>query len=319
MKKRSAVRNSKDIIDEVVETGTDIAGHIYEVPASVFSEGLTTALDLKDAVKKQVGLNPAKQKGQPVYVYRWNNGKWRYFMTLRPEREAEWARYVRLSQQQPNRYRIVRSKMNGNGRERRNPQEGADEMYEAFHGREPGQEVVIEKEFHEHTHLSGLGDLVEVWIETPTGLLVQIAFPERDRPILSSNENGTQLFIEGGNQSVALDKFEMNGPDWIKERMVLGRFAEPSATLEAMQKGQLERGSKYNPWNISYLTEKDFDKFESIIYQHDLGEPDEGEPKSARREPPYLEYEPRNVQLYVTGGQYRIRKPMFETSPGIEN
>ena len=306
--RRNPVRRpNRDVIDTAVGTGMDIAGQIYEVPSALFTKGVQTSLSLKDAVKRKIGLNPSKQNGEPAYVYRWNNGEWQYFMTLRPTNEGEWARYVRLAQQQPDRYRIVKTRMNtrqSNRRNRRNPQGESDAMYESFHGCPSSQDVIVEREIHEHEHLAGLGDLVEVHIETPTGLVAHIQFPEGNRPLLSTSEDGKQLYIEGGDQKMDLKALGMNGPDWVKDRMVLGCFAEPEGKRKH---------------NIAYLTEKDFDDFEPIIYEHDLGEPNEGESKTERREAPYLEYEPRNVQLYITGGQYQIKTPVFETSPGIEN
>lgn len=296
-------RTNPDVIDQAVDTGMEITGHIYEVPASIFEQGVKTALDLKDALKTHIGLNPAKQNGQPVYVYRWQNNEWQYFMTLQPANEAEWARYVRLSQQQPERYRIVRTRANKARRgAKRNPADEAAEMFEKFHGKASTKETIITEERHEHEHTAEIGPLVECWIETPTGLIAQIRFNENDRPLLTTSEDGTQLFIKGGDQDVNLKALQMDGKDWVKDRMILGRFAEPQGKRK---------------FNISYLCEKDFDDFELIEYQHDLGEPPEGERK--RREPPSLEFEPRNQLLYVTGGQYRIKKPVFGTSPGIEN
>jgi len=315
---KARCRYNPDIIDQAVHTGSDIASMVYEVPTSLLHEGVVTTLDLKDAVKHELGLNPSSHQA-PLYIYRWSNGEWRYFATIRPNRPAEWTRWVRRAQQMPDRYRIVRSKFNAMQARRKNPQDESDAMYEAFHGTPSTEQVIVEKEFHEHEHLAALGDLVECWIETPTRLLACIRFGERDRPLLSSNEEGTQLFIEGGDQEVDLKVLGMNGENWVKDRMVLGCFALPSATLEYEQRDGGNKVHHYHSWNIAYLTRKDFDQFEDVIYQHDLGEPDEGERKNERREPPYLEYEPRNSQLYVTGGQYHIERPAFQTSPGIEN
>ncbi len=169
---------------------------------------------------------------------------------------------------------------------------------------------------HEHEHLAAVGDLAECWIVTPTGLLVQLAFEENDRPILAINEEGSQLYIEGGDQSVALADSEMDGENWQKDRMVLGTFAEPSDELEKEQRKLLEKGEKYDPWNLAYVTQKDFDQFETIQYQHDLGE---GNSKRDRKESPLLAHDPVNEQLYIEGGQYIVNQPVFGTSPGIEN
>jgi hypothetical protein len=126
---------------------------------------------------------------------------------------------------------------------------------------------------------------------------------DTDIPYLASSEDGRQLYIEGGDQSVDLAAFQMDGDNWVKDRMVLGQFSEPEPGATHTNK------KRY--WNIAYQTRKEFDKFEDVIYQHDLGED--------TRDRPYLEYEPRNKKLYVAGGRYYIKQPMMGTSPGIEN
>jgi hypothetical protein len=56
--------------------------------------------------------------------------------------------------------------------------------------------------------------------------------------------------------------------------MVIGQFSAPGVDL---------RDKKPAKWNIGYQTEKDFDNFEQILYQHDLGE----ENQSTARKPEY--------------------------------
>lgn len=187
---------------------------------------------------------------------------------------------------------------------RRNPEASADALYESFHGKPATHEIVIESEVHEHERLAVLGRAVEVWIETPTNLLAHIEFSQdesEDPVILSSSEDGKQLYFEGGDQEVDLAGLKMDGADWIKDRMVLGRFAAPDP------KGKKDRRKH----NLTYLTAKAFDDFQPILYQHDLGE--------VTGERPMLEYEPRNKHLFISGGQYFIKQPLFGISPGIEN
>ena len=299
--KRNPKKGGPDVVDRAVSTGMDIWGDIYEVPYSLFAKGVQTSLQLKDAVKKKIGLNPESHQA-PLYLYLLDGDDWKLWRAITPGRDEEWKDSVKAAMENPASCWIVRP--TASARRKRNSQSASDGMYESFHGRPSSQDVIIKREIHEHEHLAGLGDLVEVWIETPTGLIAQIEFPERDRPILSTSEDGTQLFIEGGDQTVDLKALGMAGKEWVKDRMVLGCFARPEGKRKH---------------NISYFTQKDFDDFEDIIYEHDLGEANEGQPKTARREAPYLEYEPRNALLYITGGQYRIKKPLFQTSPGIEN
>ena len=192
-------------------------------------------------------------------------------------------------------------------RSRRNPEELAAEAYKRFHGRPSTEEILIEEEVHYHKDLATLGVLAAVVFDTPLGDRVTLEFDSDDgKPIpwLCMSEDGCQLFIEGGDQSIDLKAIGMDGKDWHKERMVLGKFSEPEPKRR---------------WNLAYITEKDFDAYETIRYEHDLGEPDEGEPKSHRREAPTLEFEPINKKLFISGGQYKISLPIFSTSPGIEN
>ncbi len=188
---------------------------------------------------------------------------------------------------------------------RRNPAPSAAGLYESFHGKPATEELVIEEEVHEHEHLAVLGRLVECWIETPTGLLAQIEFDQDDdsNPVmLCSSEDGKQLYIEGGDQTVDLGSLKMDTDEWKKDRMVLGQFAAPDPS---------SKGPKRRKHNLGYMTKKDFDKLEEILYLHDLGE-DTG----VR---PYLEFDTRNNRLHVSGGQYFIEQPLVGTSPGIEN
>ena len=179
---------------------------------------------------------------------------------------------------------------------RRNPEDAADEFFEKFHGVPPTETVLIENELHYHEHVAGLGRLTEVWIETESGLLAHITFDPEQMPYLSSSEDGKQLFIDGGDEELDLKGLKMDGEEWVRDRMVIGRFAAPDGKRKH---------------NITYQTRKEFDKFELIDYQHDLGE------ETGLR--PMLEYEPRNQKLYISGGQYRIEIPVFGISPGIEN
>ncbi len=192
----------------------------------------------------------------------------------------------------------------GAGGVRSNPESSAAALYESFHGKPSTEELLITEDVHSHEHLAVLGRAVECWIDTPTGLRACIEFDQNDEePIfVCSAEDGRQLYIEGGDQAVDLASLKMDGEEWRKDRMVLGQFSEPEPKAA---------GKKPRKHNLTYNTKKDFDQFETIDYQHDLGE------ETGVR--PYLEYDPRNQHLYITGGQYFISQPLLETSPGIEN
>jgi hypothetical protein len=205
-------------------------------------------------------------------------------------------------------------KVKANPRTRRNSAEAADYAYQKFHGREPGEAVFLEDEEHVHEHLAVAGLLLELRVDLVTGYEALLTF-EDDPPFLCITEDGQQLYIEGGSQAIDLKELHFDDKKWIKDRMIIGQFSPPG--------DDLRDGSKAK-WNIGYQTEKDFDQFEEILYQHDLGEETSINGKSSRvreedRVRPFLEYEPRNERLYITGGKYWINLPLIGTSPGIEN
>jgi len=185
-----------------------------------------------------------------------------------------------------------------------NPAADADSAFESFHGEPSSETVIIEDEIHEHEHLWTCGRLMQICVNTQTGMYLELDWegrPDGEIPYLACSEDGRQLYIEGGDQELDLEAISMDTERWLKDRMVIGEFAPK------------ERGREYN---ITYRTKKDFDGFEEIDYQHELGESSKELRNPAA---PFLEYEPRNKKLYITGGQYIIKKPMFGTSPGIEN
>jgi len=187
---------------------------------------------------------------------------------------------------------------------RRNPAADADSAFESFHGEPSSETVIIEDEIHEHEHLWTCGRLMQICVNTQTGMYLELDWegrPDGEIPYLACSEDGRQLYIEGGDQELDLEAISMDTDRWLKDRMVIGEFAPK------------ERGREYN---ITYRTKKDFDGFEETDYQHELGESSKELRNPAA---PFLEYEPRNKKLYITGGQYIIKKPMFGTSPGIEN
>lgn len=106
--------------------------------------------------------------------------------------------------------------------------------------------------------------------------------------LLCANESGSQLYLVGGDQTIDLDALKFSEIEQAKELITIGEC-----------------------YFVSYLTQKDFDKFETIVYEHELGE------ESGVL--PTLIYDRLNQRLLLSGGEYHIERPMFETSPGIEN
>jgi hypothetical protein len=214
------------------------------------------------------------------------------------DRDAWWKRMA--ERREISESKVRRRKMRG----RNNPAADADTAFESFHGEPSGETVIIEDQIHEHEHLWVCGRLIEMFVVTQTGFLFELAFDEDDAPYLCCSEDGRQLYIEGGDQEIDLAGIEMDDERWLKDRMVIGTFASKQ-----------DFGGKQKH-NITYRTKKDFDGFEEVDYQHELGESSKELRNPAA---PFLEYEPRNKKLYITGGQYIIKKPLFGTSPGIEN
>ena len=259
--RKSHRRNGPDVIDQAVGTGMDLSdqmyGLLYGVPYSFFQKGVQTSLQLKDAVKKKLGLNPQA-------VRRLKNGS------------------------------VVALK--------RNSAEDAEQMFQKFHGNEPEKVLEIEYEIHEHENLAALGALVSVVIDTPTGYRATFGFGDAvskeqidleealslDTVWLCTSEDGKQLYFEGGDQSIDLASIDMDTDKWLKDSMVLGTLIE-----------------------VTYRTRKKFDSFKLTDYYHELGE--------ETGVMPALTYDPNSVHLYVTGGQYKIKKPLIGVSPGIEN
>jgi len=117
-------------------------------------------------------------------------------------------------------------KLNGAKRRRnpKNPADSASQLYEGFHGKP--SEIWVESitPIHEHKYLAALGELVSLDIITPTGRRVTVkGFEAGGQPaLLCSNEKRTQMFVEGGDQTVDLDTFGIRAP--IHESEVLGEL-----------------------------------------------------------------------------------------------
>lgn len=105
---------------------------------------------------------------------------------------------------------------------------------------------------------------------------------------LASNEEGTQLYIIGGDQSLDLPGLNINGAQADKELVTIGQVT-----------------------NVVYHTHKIFDgEREEYDYTHKLSEDTHGPL-------PVLIYDRINQQLKLSGGVYHIPRPLMDTSPGI--
>jgi hypothetical protein len=158
---------------------------------------------------------------------------------------------------------------------RSNPADGAAEMYETFHGVPSESETVITEEIQYHGNLAELGTLVEIKVETLSGYRAVLNF-DSDPPLLCSSEDGKQLYIRGGDQSLDLSALHMDGDEWVRDSMVIGPITE-----------------------FTYRTKKEFDGLKKLEYFHKAGE------ESGVR--PDLIYDVLNKQVSVSGGQYEVR------------
>lgn len=155
---------------------------------------------------------------------------------------------------------------------KRNPVEAAAALSEAFHGRPAHRITEYSEELHEHDVLADLGALVEIKLKYPSAT---IRFDPGVR--LASSEDGAQLFIERGDQSIDLSAaFPECDPS--KEKVILGEV-----------------------FKLTYATAKYHLGKEDKIpgpYEHMLAE--EGGSR------PLLVYDTRNQKLELVGGTYHI-------------
>ena len=148
----------------------------------------------------------------------------------------------------------------------------AEERYQRFHGRPSEQLVKVRTTLHSHDVLAGIGDLRKLKIKSANGhWKVTVKFL-KPYPILSMNEAATQLYIEGGDQSVDLRDFGIKTPH---EKEVLGQVTD-----------------------VWYFTRKDHLRPEdggTAIYHHKFG-----------KIKPTMVYDVPNQLMEFAGGGYTI-------------
>ena len=207
------------------------------------------------------------------------------------------------------------------GRNRKNPVSAAEKTFEEFHGI-PSQEVIeYQTQHHYHSVTASIGKLIclqlidvngkpldiicEGWSwHGPKSELAQGAKmaktsgwdfdPEtkiEDIVMLTTAEDGKQLFIQGGDQKIDVKSLGFDDRD-IHDHMLLGTI-----------------------WRLWYRTKKSFEaNGEDVDFYHALGKEGSGGVC------PVLIYKPRNPSLEVSGGRYYIAPPEAElgdASPGI--
>jgi hypothetical protein len=174
------------------------------------------------------------------------------------------------------------------GKKRKNPIDTAAAKYEEFHGRQADDILEVTETLHEHSVLSGIGTLHFLTIAAVDGSGV-IKLQGFKGARLAQDEEGQQLYIVGGDQSVDPRAF---GIRRLHELEVLG------AGLE-----------------VAYITRKDHlgksgGEGERAIHVHDFGSKrqietnDERSQKGSRL--PIIMYDVRNEKLMFAGGGYDL-------------
>jgi hypothetical protein len=148
-------------------------------------------------------------------------------------------------------------------------------LAESFHGA-PQDPTIAVDDIHYHDNLATLGQLSQLKVDTPAGRRVDINFTAQDAVTLASSPDGRQLYFIGGNQDIPLEPLGLNSAQWKKDSMTLGNLLE-----------------------LTYRTEKGFDKFNLTDYYHKLGE--------ETGVKPVLLYDRLNRSLSVSGGQYAVK------------
>lgn len=161
-------------------------------------------------------------------------------------------------------------------RRRRNQEDGeleaAKAMYRKFTGRAPARVDMVEQLRVLPSALADCGRMVELVVKRP-GVRDVLTFPESSRVRVGTTGDGGQLYFVNGDQAVDLAGIPHAGKDHV------------------------DLGTAHK---IVYYTSKDFHNFEPSEYSHSFGE------ENGIR--PTLHYDVRSKRLYLTGGDYRVKR-----------
>lgn len=166
-------------------------------------------------------------------------------------------------------------------RSRSNPIDAAAHAYKVFHGHDTDEVFTFTRDVRYHSVLAGCGKLVWLEVESPRGDVVTLDHFKRSGPggdcLLAMNEDRTQLYIRGGDQSVQLSDFAID-PRARRDFELLGELLE-----------------------VGYFTTKTHLRPEdggTANYQHEFG----GHGKRL----PSVVYDVMNRTLQIVGGDYKI-------------
>lgn len=171
-----------------------------------------------------------------------------------------------------------RRKHNPKRRGRRKNQETSDvdlkraeQMYGSFHGRPPRGHEVVEQVRVLPSALADCGRMVELEVRRP-GVRDTLEFNGTGVRVGTTGDGG-QLYFVKGDQAIDLAGIPHKGKDHV------------------------DLGTAHK---IVYLTSKDFHNFEPSEYVHRFGEEDGTRPT--------LHYDVRSKRLYLTGGNYQVKR-----------
>jgi hypothetical protein len=173
----------------------------------------------------------------------------------------------------------------------RNPEDAAADLSEAWHGRPASQSTDHIEQVRYHGVLTDLGRLKEITVMVSERKGQKILFDKDTR--LASSENGKQLYVVGGDQSIDLAALGIDGEEAEKDCVFVGEVH-----------------------CIMYVTAKDhLGKADMVIgpYEHHMGE------KGGTM--PVLIYDTLNDQVGFAGGSYFIDPTDYDGkhSAGIRN
>ena len=165
---------------------------------------------------------------------------------------------------------------------RTNPASESADVFEEFHGFPSAEVITVKKKVHHHAHLAALGELVELDVWGVDGAGHQVT--GFGGAVLATNEDKTQLFIEGGDQALNLREWGIRKPH---EMETIGQLV-----------------------GISYFTDKTHlgDEGGEAVYVHKMRTTnDNGKHVTVKIATyPDLIYDVRNEQLLISGGSYEI-------------
>jgi len=184
---------------------------------------------------------------------------------------------------------------------KRNPLAAAARLSERFHGRPATTVERVVDRMSEHRNLTKLGDLIRIVIDTPTGLVATLNFkqsPASEVVKLAASEDGKQMYFRGGDQEINLKVLGMDSPQWIRDKIELGRLHEfPDKNPD---------GTPNEEGSIVYRTKKVFNNFRLTDWWHKTGEVTGKKVGAGAR--PLLVYDHRNKLLELVGGNYVVRR-----------